>query len=255
MNRSKIRFNRLMLSIFFKLGVDLGDEDEGEDIASEDSDRSEDEDELDAFNYLRDLGLIDADSTELTKEKLLEASEKADVRRMTRALLQISKGSRLVAKGSETIHSLAVKNPSLSALTTLITPPAGVPIPVNMPLQIVKKDEIFQPGVVHIGPKRVDGNKFQCRTCNQIFKSWSGCDSHTRKFHTHIAFGPCACGYTSTNKDAFRTHGKNCNGKKRGDPAPKKKSRKIESDTEEEEKEKPKKKKKKKGVKKEKASV
>lgn len=50
--------------------------------------------------------------------------------------------------------------------------------------------------------------RFSCRICNFQRGSWSGCDSHIRKSHSFMKYGPCRkCDmFTTFNADSFRSH-------------------------------------------------
>lgn len=50
---------------------------------------------------------------------------------------------------------------------------------------------------------------FSCSLCSSKHKSWSGADSHVRKKHTLIQYGPCeTCSFKTFNVDSFRNHQK-----------------------------------------------
>lgn len=50
--------------------------------------------------------------------------------------------------------------------------------------------------------------RFICRICKFQRGSWSGCDSHIRKMHSLLKYGPCGkCRiFTTFNADSYRSH-------------------------------------------------
>ena len=180
-----------------------------------DEEASEDEEGKDTIDFLRDLGVLDDDeavrpTVQLTADDISEASKKADIRRLTKACMLVSKGHRMQSKGYEAITDVIRRNPSLADLAQLLRPFGS-----SSSLPSLSKREalpqVIEPGEVHIGPQRLGPKQFKCRMCSFVANSWSGCDSHTRQYHTKSAYGPCSvCGAKRWSADTFRKHQKRC---------------------------------------------
>lgn len=178
---------------------------------SDSTDEREEDKKLDFIDCANRMGLLAAPADANTN---IMESEAGDLKQLLIALTNIDMGHKLVSSGTEKIRDIIACSPSLEKLSLLLgcvqqTDP-------NLLALVKKESEIPLTGGAsvpdYLKPKKVDG-KYLCKVCNITVRSWAGCDSHIRRAHTNIKYGPCRKCRTffSTNYDSFRNHEKKCN--------------------------------------------
>lgn len=199
------------------------EEDETVDLTQESDEDSDDAPEdweanaLDVEQFLNDLGLLSGRKTNPTREEVAKASDKSDIRRLTRGMTVLSKGARLQSKGLDLIKSVIEKRPDLEPLMKVLQPYASFTVhprvSVKAEADVNIKFEAVSCASVH--PKRTREGKYKCPVCpNVLLGSWSGCNSHINKVHKKLQYGPCRnCQqFTTTNPDSFTRHEMTCDG-------------------------------------------
>lgn len=140
----------------------------------------------------------------------------------------LSKASRVFARGMDKIKSVVAIRPDLQQLNKVMDqflPPMGITkgtctavTPYSSPV-MGDRNETYFPGT-YSGPKpfpddftkpkrpKEKPHKFQCGLCLEVMGSWGKCDAHIRSQHSGMKYGPCpGCKkYYSWNKDAYRVH-------------------------------------------------
>lgn len=181
-----------------------------EDQASEDE--LEKDKQVDFIEAAKSVGLLAFPQD--TKTQDIDTKETEDLKNILYGLTMINTGHKLVALGSEKIRDVIARIPSLQKLSMLLgfiqnTDPnmlaaakADSKLPVTSGRCMPK----------YLTPEGLDGKKFRCKVCKEIFGSWTGCDSHIRSMHSHVKYGPCRkCNvFVSCNYDSFRRHEKSC---------------------------------------------
>ena len=176
----------------------------------------EDEGILEMAAYYKELERSRNELYTVPAEKIAELNERADMRALTKAFLKVRKGTRLQSEGLEVINNVVARRPSLGALAKIMAPfnslssagqYAGTTARGVFP-QVSAEGE----GQVHPAPNKIGEKQFQCRTCQEVFPSYGGCDTHTRREHTKVKVGPCnVCHvFTTYAVDSFRRHQANC---------------------------------------------
>lgn len=223
---------------------DEDEEEEGEtgeeviDLTSEagseedDGDEKPEEWEADAEEvkrFLNDLGLFAGRSDVLKQEDIVAATERSDIRKLTRAMALVSKGARIQAKGLDGIAKIISRRPTLQPQAQILQPYGTVSVnPVSAPalLAIKEEGEASTSGVpvtaltpeMFLHPKRNAEGRFRCSSAKcgeETWGSWGACNSHIMRVHKKKLYGPCTkCAkFTSPNIDSFQKHEKMC-GKK-----------------------------------------
>ena len=122
-------------------------------------------------------------------------------------------------KGLNILRELIGRNPSITPLMKVMQPFCGVTIPGTSvcPPTGTGIPQVVVPGKLRLGPKKLGPSKFQCRECGKLHSSWSGCDTHMRREHSLVFYGPCPnCTWSTASKDGYRKHVDKCNGRKKG---------------------------------------
>lgn len=163
--------------------------------------------------FLDELGLF-AGKSVASAEDISQAAEKSDIRKMTYAMQLVSKAARMQAKGLDIIASVVGRRPTLEPLSRILLPYRDFSVQEHA-IQSVKTEQNIVSAAIH--PKRTSDNKYKCSLCGDVWGSWSGCQSHIMRSHTHLEYGPCEkCHkFVTTNSDSYNVHTANC-GKKDG---------------------------------------
>lgn len=192
------------------------EDDQGsEDPASEDQaseDELEKDKQIDFIDAAKSVGLFAFPQDMSTQD--IDKKEAEDLKDILYGLTMISTGHKLVASGSDKIRNVIARIPSLQKLSLLLgsiqsTDP-------NLLAEANRDSKMpFTSGRClpkYFKPEGLDGKKFRCKICKEIFGSWTGCDSHIRSMHSHIKYGPCRNCYVFVhcNYDVFRRHEKDC---------------------------------------------
>ena len=182
---------------------------------------SEDEDEVDDDDLiatLQDEGLL---GSSRSADLLQNSDDVATLKLLLHGLTLSQKGHALLSKGCEQIKAAIVKCPSLHKIGGLVemiksTDPNLVAkaTPKNKIPQVFEtsKPDLYKPLKYRAGKgESVSTFRYRCRICSLHFGSYQGCDSHIRKEHTKLKYGPCPrCEFTTTNLDSWRKHQSAC---------------------------------------------
>lgn len=176
---------------------------------------SDGEEETDPHTYaqvLQGLGFL---ASPEKSECELSNDEKANLCQLLHGLTLAQKGHELLAQGCSKIKTVIAQQPSMHKLGGLLE------LVKNTDPQMLKAAKqqskipqtLGSSAIAHIyKPLKLASGKFQCKICEIETGSWVGCDSHIRKVHTNIYYGPCPhCEtYQTTAQDCFRRHVVNC---------------------------------------------
>ena len=127
------------------------------------------------------------------------------------------KGHQLLAKGCTKIRNAIFRMPSLHKLSGLLeiikTTDPDLVVAANKTSKLPQTQSnslpsIYKPKLVNLEEDtKSKSRQFRCRICERDFGSYVGCDSHIRREHTGIKYGPCPkCSFTSTAYDSFNRH-------------------------------------------------
>lgn len=213
-------------------GSTVGEGEEVIDLTSEaesevdDADEAPEEWEADAQEvkrFLNDLGLFAGGSEVLKQEDIVVATEKSDIRKLTRSMALVSKGARIQAKGLDGIAKVIARRPSLQPLAQILQPYGNVSAVPALPAIKQEGEASTSSGVpvtaltpeMFLHPKRNADGRFRCSSAQcgkETWGSWGACNSHIMKVHKKKLYGPCAkCEkFKSPNIDSFQKHEKMC---------------------------------------------
>lgn len=142
---------------------------------------------------------------------------------MQSGLEDLIHGAKLTARGYENILRFLCERPDLKTLNNVLEEllPVIVPRRPMFPQTQVPTENVgFLAGVdesgVKMTPKRINKKygptRFLCRVCLKEGASWCGIDSHIRRVHSKIYYGPCVVckQFMTSNRSSFRTHQRHC---------------------------------------------
>ena len=176
-----------------------------------------DEEEGDLVSILQEEGVLGFLPSR--SDNQIEPKDTKTLTFLLHGLTLAEKGHQLIAKACSAIKSAIARNPELYKLSALLemiktTDPSLVSgatarSKFKQSVQGESKSDAFKPRKITSGEKE---GKFQCRICEVVKNSWVGCDSHIRKNHSHVFYGPCRfCNeFTSPAYDSLRKHQAKC---------------------------------------------
>ena len=179
---------------------------------------SEGEDEVDDDDLiatLQDEGLL---GSSRSADLLQNSDDVATLKLLLHGLTLSQKGHALLSKGCEQIKTAIIGNPSLHKIGALleiinVTDPSLVAQATSR-AKIPQTAQSSKPACYK--PLKITHGEFKgqyrCRICSHCFGSYVGCDSHIRKTHSGVKYGPCpACQqFTTTCLDSWRKHKRVC---------------------------------------------
>ena len=164
---------------------------------------------MDVLQQLNILGVV--------KREEMNPEDVEILKDLLHGLTLAEKGRTMTAKGCIKVKKAIAKVPSLHKLSTLLdviqTHDPDLIVAANKSARLPQTQKVSLPDFYKPKKVKVDGKPiFQCRICSEKFGSWVGCDSHIRKCHTNIQYGPCRfCNkFTSSAYDYFKRHEVQC---------------------------------------------
>ena len=181
---------------------------------------SEGEDEHDSVSFADALAAVgclaptDAESSGNSTCNVISKDETEALCQLLCGLTLAQKGHQMIAEGCESIKTVIAQNPSLHKLSGLLQLVKSTdPDLLKAAREKSKVPQTLSSSSIPViyKPLKVD-NKFKCRICEHTTGSWTGCDSHIRKVHTSIMYGPCPqCQiYETSSYDCYKRHVDKC---------------------------------------------
>lgn len=205
--------------LLFQAGIKLyikGDEpchsdDDMVSFGSDDELEREEELEDSEYKVAAHLKILDLKPPIMLREPAEQ--EAVDISELTDAFTKLAAARKLQAKANNKIAAVLCRNPSLSSLAQALEPvniqTPYLPLASHFHLPATKRGTPQVMSVVDDNPVRApDGIKFACHYCKLEFGSWDSADSHTRKTHTGVKYGPCphCWKWSSFSAGSFRGH-------------------------------------------------
>jgi lipopolysaccharide biosynthesis regulator YciM len=159
------------------------------------------------------LGLLSKDLTVLAPQQAKEVQDALDLQELTRAMTMLAKAREVEAKALKKIAEVIRRQPSLAALAAAIGP-LSVLREVKPELQSASPTSVLQAGKLST-PMR-DGDRWKCRHCEFVAKTYETVEGHTRKGHTREPIKEkCSnCGRGGwLHHGSLRTHQLRCKGR------------------------------------------
>ena len=205
--------------LVFQTGVGQAEDDSGDELdelLKEDVDDRLEETDADVLEAYEEMGLFAGPVKTLSAQDIRDVDERRCVRHLTKAMGVLSKAARIQSQALNVIKGVLEDKPSLALLAHILQLYSNFEVVNLAPGARVQKPgshktQVFQPGL-YAHPVR-KGKKFCCPLCPKEFGSWSGCDSHIRKEHSKMHYGPCPnCQFITTNTDSYTSHLEKCMG-------------------------------------------
>ena len=118
-----------------------------------------------------------------------------DKKILTKILLSLAcakKGQELLMKSSNMMQEVVMTLPSLQKLSEVFGISSNFnPLTIAEAKMKTKYPQCFANFNPLFVPKSLKDSKHQCLVCGKILGSWVGADSHIRKIHSKIFYGPC----------------------------------------------------------------
>lgn len=182
------------------------DQDESGDSTDEDIGKSPTE------IYLEEGLIVDDEGTSLCQ---IKEDEKPILVDILTAITAAKDGYNLLANSARLLEKAVLMAPDLKSLANILSSATSFnPNAVSAATSRGKyKRQSVKFGVPkEYNPKKKRDGRYKCRLCKFQGGSWSGVDSHIRRDHSKIYYGPCGdgCTFTSPNIDSWRRHCRAC---------------------------------------------
>lgn len=169
---------------------------------------SDGEDEEDNTDIVAEMKRLDMFGTTSTKQQSSTITNLLPQQKLNVAMKYLCKAAELQKRANQIIHDVSINLNPQEIHENIY--------PFHMKQTNSKFPQNVMPAVTcSFIPKKcskMGKTWFFCKICDVKTPSWSGCDSHIRKIHSHLKYGPCnSCKkFTSYNIDSFRGHIKRC---------------------------------------------
>lgn len=169
------------------------------------------------YKVASNLGILDKSGSSIPRIEV-KSEQAHDIAQLTSAFTKIARARSVQAKAYMDIAAVLARTPSLSMLAQALDPVAidssFMPPASHLAMPPTKKGtpQILAQ-IREDNPKRArDGVNWVCFYCDQQFTTWDSADSHTRKAHTGVKYGPCptCLKWSSFNSGSFRGHKIQC---------------------------------------------
>lgn len=192
-------------------------DDELASYASDDEVEREEETQDDVYKTGRHLHILPmAPPAPLLSDNSCKA---LDMATLTEAFTKLAKARKVQGQAYKKIAEVLSRNPEMATLAQALEPMAvespflpSTAVHVSVPPTKKGTPQVLAPISDNPPHRHTDGINWACHYCEDVFTTWDSADSHTRKRHTGVKYGPCpeCLRFTTFSSGSFRGHKITC---------------------------------------------